>query len=88
MYTATYLQFDGDATDRSLLDTFHHMSNTSSNLVPQLLTGNNSHLFTDPFVDVEVMGETSVVFLDDNTGSLLYRFCTNTTHCCCCGGLI
>merc|ERR1719477_266520 len=69
-----------DFTDGSLLDSLHHVSDTSGNFVPQLLAGDDGDLLTDAFVDMEVMCETCVVFLNHNTSSLLHSLCSNTTH--------
>ena len=50
-----------------------------SNLVPQLLTGEDGDFLTYPLVGVEIKSETCVVFLNDDLGGLLDGLGSNTT---------
>jgi hypothetical protein len=89
------LQFDGNTTDGTFLNSFHQMGDESKrfiikiiimiklipcNAITHSLAWNNSNIFANSFVCVEIMGKTCVVFLDYYTGSFLYRLCTNSTH--------
>ena len=55
------------------------MGYESTDLVPQLLAGNNCNFFTYSFVGMEIECQSSVVFLDDNSGCLLNSLCSYTT---------
>ena len=74
-----FLEFEGDATDGSTLNTFHQVSRESSNLVSQTLGGDDGHLITELLVGVEVQSETGVVLFNQDPGGFFDRFCSNST---------
>ena len=51
----------------------NYPSDVPRNLVSESFTWDNSYVFTDPLVGVEIHGETSVVLLYDHLGRLLHR---------------
>merc|ERR1711973_870130 len=75
-----FLKFDGNTPDRSQFDSLHKMCDTSSNLVAKFLAWDDCNLLADSFVGVEVVCQSSVVFLDDDTSCFLDCLCTDTTH--------
>lgn len=53
-----------------------------SNLVAELLAGNDGDLLTHTLVGVEVIAQTGVVLLDDDPSGLLYRLGPDTSLQC------
>lgn len=51
-----------------------------SNFISELFATNDGNLVANALVGVEVMGDLSVVLLNDDPGSLLDRLGTNATH--------
>ena len=52
--TLLLLQLEGNATDGTLLNTSHEMSNVTSNLVSHLLGGDDGNLLSESLVGLEV----------------------------------
>ena len=51
------LESERDASDRSLLDSLHKVGGVSSDLVPESLGLDHTHVIEDSLVSVEVLGE-------------------------------
>ena len=65
-FTVFFLQFDGNTSDLRVPEALHQMCNEVSDFVTQRFGGNDSDLFADPFVGVEVEAQLRVVFFNDN----------------------
>lgn len=73
------LQFDGDSSDWTPLNPLHQMCYIPSDLVAELLAGDDGYLFAHPLVGVEVIAQSCVVLLDDHPGGLLDRLGPDST---------
>jgi hypothetical protein len=73
------LKLDGDATHRGLLNTAHQMCGETSNLIAELLGGNDGNFLNNALVGLEIAGQASVVLLDNELRSLLNGLGADTT---------
>ena len=69
--TLLFLESERDASDGANLDSLHQVGGETSNLVSESLGLNLSDVIDDTFVGVEVVGQFSVVLLDDGPGGSL-----------------
>merc|ERR1711866_15933 len=74
------LEFDGDASDWALLDSFHGVGDETGNLVFEVLGGHDGDLIDDSGVGVEIEAQFGVVFLDDSSGSFLNGLGSYSSH--------
>lgn len=74
------LEFKGNSLDWFVLDFLIDSGGESSNLVLDLLALNIGDLFDDLFVEIKVLGEFSVKFLNDLSGGSLDDLILDSTH--------
>ena len=55
--TYLLLKFEGDASDWSLLDTFHQVRGVTGNLVSKSLCLDDGHIIDDSLIYMEVVGQ-------------------------------
>jgi hypothetical protein len=77
--TLLLLQFEGNTSNWTLLDSLHQVGGVTSNLVSQTLGWNLSDLRGQTLVGLEVQSQLWVVTLNQSFGSSLNGFCSNTT---------
>ena len=77
--TLLFLESEGDTTDGSGLDSLHEMGGETGDLVSESLGLNDGAVIDDSFVGVEVVGELTVVLLDDSSGGSLDSLSSNAT---------
>ena len=77
--TLLFLESEGDTADGSDLDSLHEMGGETSDLVSESLGLDDSAVINDSFVGVEIVGEFTVVFLDDSSGGSLDSLSSNAT---------
>ena len=75
-----FLQFDRNTSNGSLLDSFHGVGDETSDLVLQPFGGDGGDVSDDSSVGVVVQGQSSVVFLDDSSGSFFDGFGSDSAH--------
>lgn len=74
------LEFQGDTTDRTFLNSTHKMRGESSNLVTDSLGRKDGHLLDDLLVGIKVQSQLPVVLLDDLARGPLDKVSAHTTH--------
>ena len=79
-FSLHFLKFKRDASDWAFFNSLHQMGGETSNLVSHLLGLDDSDIVDDTLVVVEVLGQLSVVLLDDSSGSSLDGLGSNSTH--------
>ena len=57
--TYLFLESQGNASDGTLLDSLHQVSGVSSDLVPESLRLDDTHVVDNSLVDVEVIGQSA-----------------------------
>ena len=77
--TLLFLESEGDTADGSDLDSLHEMGGETGDLVSESLGLDDSAVINDSFVGVEIVGEFTVVFLDDSSGGSLDSLSSNAT---------
>jgi hypothetical protein len=78
--TLLFLESEGDTSDGTGLDSLHEMGGETGDLVSESLGLNDGAVIDDSFVGVEVVGELTVVLLDDSSGGSLDSLSSNATH--------
>jgi len=81
-FSLFFLKLDGDSTNLAVTEPLHQMRNKPSDFVLEGFARNDSDFLAYPLVGVEVQGQSSVIFLDDDPSGLLDRLSPNTTHVC------
>merc|ERR1719498_1856654 len=74
------LKSERDSSNWALLNSLHKMCGETSNLVSHSLGLNDSDVINDSLVEVEILGQFSVVLLDDGSGGSLDSLGSNSTH--------
>ena len=74
-----FLESERDTSDGSGLDSLHEMGGETGDLVSESLGLNDGAVIDDSFVGVEVVGEFTVVLLDDSSGGSLDSLSSNAT---------
>ena len=77
--TLLFLESERDTADGSDLDSLHEMGGETGDLVSESLGLDDSAVINDSFVGVEIVGEFTVVFLDDSSGGSLDSLSSNAT---------
>ena len=77
--TLLFLESERDTADGSDLDSLHEMGGETGDLVSESLGLDDSAVINDSFVGVEIVGEFTVVFLNDSSGGSLDSLSSNAT---------
>jgi len=75
-----FLKSKRDSSDWSSFDSLHKMTGITSNLVSHSLGLDDGDIIDDSLVDVEILGQFTVVLLDDSSGGSLDGLGSYSTH--------
>ena len=73
-----FLQFEGNATDGTLLNAAHQVSDVACDLVTKTLGRNDSNLSAYTLINLKIEGQARVVFFNDGARRSLDSLCANT----------
>lgn len=73
-----FLQLERNSSHWTSLNSLHQVCNKSSNLISHSLGRNNGDFSSYLLINMEIEGQSRVIFLDDDTSRFLDSLCSNT----------
>ena len=79
-FSFLFLDLEGDTSDGTLLYSLHQMGSETGDFISHSLGGDESDFTEDLLIEMEVVGQLVVVFLDQDFGSLLGGLGSDSSH--------